>query len=132
MRRGVPYRDRRLCRHKVACTIEEDGMNHFLAEVASQRMADMQAHAAAVRAARKARRDAPARGLRRLARRTTAVVAECNAAQRRLTELAMSTDQYVLEPDTAPDTYAEFLLRTARTLRREPAADVRLSGRLGR
>jgi hypothetical protein len=126
---GGTYRDRRSCRHKVACTIEEDGMNHFLAEVASQRMADMQAHATAARAARIASRDAPARGLRRVARRVTGAVAECNAAQRHLTDLTMSTDRYPLESDRAPDTYAEFLTRTARPLRQEPAADRRLPGR---
>jgi hypothetical protein len=132
MRRDGPYRDRRSCRHKVVCTIEEDGMNHYLAEVASQRMADTQAHATAARAARMARRNAPARGLLRFARRATAVVAECNAAQHRLLELTMSTDRYGLEPDTAPDTYAEFLTRTARPLRQEPAADMRSSGWLVR
>jgi hypothetical protein len=106
-------------------------MNHFLAEVASQRMADMQASAAAGRAAKAARRDAPARGLRRVARKIVAVIAECNMAQRRLMELTWSTDRYV-ESDKAPDTYAEFLTRTARPLRQEPAADRRLSSRLAR
>jgi hypothetical protein len=112
----------------VACKIEEDGMEHFLSEVAAQKAADLQARAAAAREARIARREAPATGLRRLGRRFTAAVAECNAAQRRLTELNTSIDRYLPAPNRAPDTYAEFLARTSGSLRREPAADRRLAG----
>jgi hypothetical protein len=69
-------------------------------------------------------------GLRRVARKIASVVAECNWAQRRLGELRMDPEGYVLSPDnTAPDTYADFLLRTSGTLRHEPTARERSEGR---
>lgn len=104
-------------------------MHHFFAEFAAQKAADMRARAAAARAVRDARRQAPATGLRRLARRVSAAVAECNAAQRRLTVLTMSTDWGHSESGKAPETYAEFLARTAGPLLREPAAGRRLTGK---
>ena len=68
-------------------------------------------------------------GILQLARRLTAVVAECNEAQRRLTYRRLSYDQYLTEPDTPPDTYADFLLRTSGPLHREPPAWQRVAGR---
>jgi hypothetical protein len=65
--------------------------------------------------------------IRRLARRISAVIAECAYAQRRMTELATAPDRYWLEPDTAPDTYDEFLYRTSGVLRREPSARARVT-----
>jgi hypothetical protein len=68
-------------------------------------------------------------GILRLARRLTAVVAECNEAQRRLMYRRLSYDQYLTEPDAPPDTYADFLLRTSGPLHREPSARQRVAGR---
>ncbi len=68
-------------------------------------------------------------GVLRLARRLTAAVAECNEAQRRLMYHRLSYDQYLTEPDAAPDTYADFLLRTSGPLHREPSARQRVAGR---
>lgn len=63
--------------------------------------------------------------LRAVARRLGGILAECNEAQRRLSELRLS-----LEPDRpAPDTYQEFLARTAGPLRGEPPAALRQSRR---
>jgi hypothetical protein len=67
-------------------------------------------------------------GIVRLARRLTAVVAECNEAQRRLMYRRLSYDQYLTEPDAPPDTYADFLLRTSGPLHREPSARQRVAG----
>lgn len=62
-----------------------------------------------------------------LARRVHDVVSEMNYATRRVTELRLSYG--VAESDRAPDTYAEFLLRTAATTRHEPSARRRAAGR---
>lgn len=59
----------------------------------------------------------PRSAIGRLVRRAAAIIAECNDAQRRMIELWLSVDR-----GRAPDTYAEFLLRTSGTLIREPAA----------
>jgi len=66
--------------------------------------------------------------LRTVARRVRGVVAECNYAQRRLTELRANPDRYVIEPDQAPDTYQVFVLLTSRTLAHEPSAAQRTAG----
>ena len=63
--------------------------------------------------------------IRGLARRIGAVIAECAYAQRRMAELATAPDRYMLEPDAAPETYAEFLYRTSGVLRHEPTARTR-------
>jgi len=68
------------------------------------------------------------RAILRLGRRLTAVIAECNEAQRRLTYLRLSYDRYLTEPDAPPGTYAEFLLRTSGPLHREPPARQRMAG----
>lgn len=65
--------------------------------------------------------------IRRLADRVGQVVAECNEATRRITTLAGTPDRYRADPERAPDTYAEFLIRTA-GLRREPTAQQRDGG----
>jgi hypothetical protein len=61
----------------------------------------------------------------RFARRVRDVIAECAQAQRRLAELNTSPDRYLLNPDAAPDTYAEFLYRTSGLLRHEAPARAR-------
>ena len=50
-------------------------------------------------------------------RRAAAIIAECNQAHQRMIELWLSVDH-----GKAPDTYAEFLLRTSGSRIREPAA----------
>ncbi len=59
----------------------------------------------------------------RLARRIHDVVSEMNYASARATELRLSYG--LAESDRAPDTYAEFLLRTPGTSLREPPARCR-------
>jgi hypothetical protein len=51
--------------------------------------------------------------IRRLANRVGRVVAECNEATTRLTTLACTPARYPVDPDRAPDTYEQFLIRTA-------------------
>jgi hypothetical protein len=59
-----------------------------------------------------------------------ATLAECNRAQRRMAELRLSPDRFLLDGAAqAPDTYAEFLFRTSGRLTHEPPADKRFSGR---
>ncbi|HEY0716945.1 MAG TPA: hypothetical protein VGD68_04965 [Streptosporangiaceae bacterium] len=62
-------------------------------------------------------------------RRIGQIISECNEAQRRLTYRRLAYDPQLPEPDAAPDTYAEFRLRTSGPLRREPSAQRRLGGR---
>ena len=59
---------------------------------------------------------------RRFLRQVGSVFAECAYAQRRMTELWLAPDRYVIGPSGSPDTYAEFLYRTSGPLRHEPAA----------
>lgn len=68
-------------------------------------------------------------GVRRMAERVTATVREMNEAQQRLLAVRMSADRYLTNPDTPPDTYAEFLMRTSGPLLREPSAARRAGGR---
>lgn len=56
-----------------------------------------------------------------LARRVQATFGEMQYAAGRAMQLKLSES----EPDRAPDTYAEFLLRTSGTLLREPPARCR-------
>jgi hypothetical protein len=68
--------------------------------------------------------------VRRAARAVAATLAECNRAQRRMAELRLTPDRFLLDgPARPPDTYAEFLFRTSGLLAHEPPADKRLSGR---
>ena len=60
--------------------------------------------------------------LRRLAARVTAAVAEMNEAQRRMFVLRAAPDRYLNRPNEAPDSYAEFLVRTSGPLLHEPTA----------
>jgi hypothetical protein len=67
---------------------------------------------------------AVARGLRR--RRMA--VRRFNDQQRRFAALEMSMDKFMIRPDSAPDTYSEFLFRTGGPLVHEPSATARLTG----
>lgn len=60
--------------------------------------------------------------LLRAARRAAAILVECHRAHVRLNELRLAPDRYLLRPDEAPDSYAEFLFRTRANLRHEPPA----------
>jgi hypothetical protein len=64
-----------------------------------------------------------------LARRVAAVVRECRDARLRMAAVTTATDRFVARPDTAPDTYAEFLFRTSGQLLHEPPARSRARGR---
>ena len=63
-----------------------------------------------------------------VARRIRQIISECNSAQRLLTIRRLAFDSTLPEPDKAPDTYAEFLLRTSGPLLHEPSARQRLAG----
>jgi hypothetical protein len=65
---------------------------------------------------------------RQFARGLADIAAECHYAQRRLFELRLELDRYVIEPDRAPGTFSEFCLRSARSHWREPSADERAGG----
>ncbi len=70
-----------------------------------------------------------ARALRRAVRAVVATIAECNRAQRRMAELRLTPDRFLLDGGAQPpDTYAEFLFRTTGLLPHEPPADKRFSG----
>jgi hypothetical protein len=58
-----------------------------------------------------------------LTRRVQAVLSEMNYASTRMTELWLSRG--LEQSDRAPDTYAEFLLRTSATSLHEPPARCR-------
>jgi hypothetical protein len=61
----------------------------------------------------------------RFARQANYVFSEINWANKRMTALMLS---YGVESDLAPDTYAEFLLRSRLTVFHEPAARRRSAG----
>ena len=63
----------------------------------------------------------------RLARRLRYVASEVNYAEKRVSALRLSYG--VAESDRSPDTYAEFLLRSATVTTPEPPARRRASGR---
>ncbi len=65
---------------------------------------------------------------RRLTSRLAAILAECARAQRRVEVLSASLDRYLPQPGASPDTYQEFLARTAGPLLREPSATARARG----
>jgi hypothetical protein len=65
----------------------------------------------------------------RAARRIAAVFAECHQARVRSVTLALAPDRQLTNPDTAPETYAEFLFRTSAPLLREPSARERARDR---
>jgi hypothetical protein len=64
--------------------------------------------------------------VRRVAVRLAGVFREMNEGQRRMLVLRTAMDRYVENPGAAPDTYAEFLLRTSGVLLHEPPAHKRL------
>ena len=67
-------------------------------------------------------------GAARKAVRTVAdVIEECNYAQRRMLQLRLNPERYVINSDQAPDTFAEFLFRTSGLLIHEPAANKRFA-----
>jgi hypothetical protein len=68
--------------------------------------------------------------LKGLARKVAAVIGECRYAQRRMMALRTAPDRYAARPDSAPDTYAEFLYRTSGMLLHEPSARARERGSL--
>ncbi len=69
----------------------------------------------------------------RAARAVAAIVAECNQAQRRMAELRLSPDRFLIDGAARPpDTYAEFLFRTSGQLAHEPPADKRFPDRRAR
>jgi hypothetical protein len=68
------------------------------------------------------------RTIRRAIARVTTAVREFNYWQQRSAVLSMSLDRYANAPDRVPDTYEEFLGRTAGPLLREPSSRARLSG----
>lgn len=65
-----------------------------------------------------------------MARRVTAAVREMNDAHRRMTALSTAMDRHMGNPDVAPDTYREFLVRTSGVLIHEPSARKRARRRL--
>jgi hypothetical protein len=64
--------------------------------------------------------------VRRIAGKVADAVREMNEAQRRTLVLRTATDRYLANPDAAPDTYDEFLLRTSGALLHEPRARQRV------
>lgn len=64
-----------------------------------------------------------------LIQRAGAAVREMNEAQKRLLALRMAADRYLVNPDSPPDTYAEFLFRTSGALLHEPTASERTDPR---
>ena len=67
--------------------------------------------------------------VRRTWHRIAAIIAECNYAHRRLTQLQVSPERHLPRSGLAPDTYEEFLFRTSGPLAHEPSAARRASGR---
>ncbi len=70
------------------------------------------------------------RAARKTVRVICGVVAECNYAQRRLSELRLHLDRYALGGDKAPASYGEFLSRSSGAPWREPSARERADGAL--
>jgi hypothetical protein len=62
--------------------------------------------------------------------RVPAVVADLNRAQRRATVLSLACDRYLDRPGQLPQTYGEFLARTAGPLLHEPSAAARRAGQM--
>ena len=64
--------------------------------------------------------------VRRVADKLADVVHEMNEAQQLMLALRTAMDRYEANPDAAPDTYHEFLVRTSGALRHEPSARKRI------
>lgn len=60
--------------------------------------------------------------VRRVVDTVAGIVRELNEAQRRGLVLQTAMDRYLPDPDAAPGTYEEFLVRTSGVLLREPSA----------
>ena len=60
--------------------------------------------------------------VRRVAGQLVGIVREMNEAQRLVLVMRTGTEQYAENPGAGPDTYEEFLARTAGTLLHEPSA----------
>jgi len=67
---------------------------------------------------------------RRLMSRVAPLVAASRAARRRAVVLRAAADLHLPQPDSPPDTYAEFLFRTSGPLLREPKAAGRARGQM--
>jgi hypothetical protein len=67
----------------------------------------------------------PISGMRLAAGRLAAWFRELDEAQRRVMALQTAPDAYLADPGRAPDTYAEFRMRTSGVLVREPSARAR-------
>jgi hypothetical protein len=67
--------------------------------------------------------------IRRIVQGIANVIAEHREAQRRLVSVRMSPDRYVFAARHAPDSYEEFLFRTAGALPHEPSARARAGAR---
>jgi hypothetical protein len=65
--------------------------------------------------------------VRRVAGKLAGAIREMNDAQRRMMALRSATDRYAENSGAAPDTYAEFLVRTSGALLHEPPARKRLA-----
>ena len=70
-----------------------------------------------------------ARAVACFALRVLAVVADLSRAQRRATVLSLAYDRYLDRPGQQPQTYGEFLARTAEPLLHEPLAAASSTGR---
>ena len=62
--------------------------------------------------------------------RAGAVVTDLNRAQRRVTVLYLACDRYFNCAAQPPQTYSEFMARTAGPLLHEPSAAARRAGRM--
>jgi hypothetical protein len=70
--------------------------------------------------------------VRRAAGKLAGTIREMNEAQQRMLVLQHAVDRYAENPNTAPDTYDEFLARTSGMLLHEPSARKRMRrGRRG-
>jgi hypothetical protein len=63
--------------------------------------------------------------IRQLMRKVSGFLTDWTYAQRRVIELKVAPSQNVFQPDTVPQTYAEFLYRTSGVLQHEPPARAR-------
>ena len=64
--------------------------------------------------------------LRRAAGKLAGAVHEMHEAQRLMLVLHNAADRHIPNPNVAPDTYAEFLVRTSGPLLHEPSARKRM------
>ncbi len=124
-------------------------MQYMSPENADERRRELQRRAEAARLARQVRRSRPRAGAagggrpsgdllargglswgwRRLGRRVAGALAEGARVQRRVAVLSASQDRTLPHPHQPPETYQEFLARTAGPLLCEPPAVTRSRGR---